>query len=245
VILGGIAISEEAKTFVALNEQRQRLSQADIFFGMLAAGEADAKLVQDMIAETGWTIRRQSNVASYGPGELQCAPMLVRQLREKSADAVRFGLTTLRAAYPDQPVRQAATLLNALGFLFVNLLEEQDSAAAIIASLAKADPDGWILRGKIFRERYPVLSGPAALARVIIDQARGKVGATGAALPPSSRAAPVVTTPPLASAPARAASPAAIAALARSGKAFCDQCDRMCTHAEVNACRDSHCKLKA
>lgn len=247
VVLGSIALSEEAETFVALNERRQRLSQSDIFFAMLAAGDPNARRAQELMEATGWQVIRHRPTNAYGPGDLGCAPMLVRQLQEKGEDAVRFGLATLRAAYPDRAVRPGSTMLKALFYLFVNLLEPQDSSAAIVAALAKDSPENWLLQGAIFHERHPTLSGTAALARVIIDRARGKAGAASAALPPPSRA-PLAATPTATATgprprPAAELTPAQ-RALARSGKSFCDQCDQMATQARVDACRDAHCVLK-
>lgn len=236
VVLGGIDHAEEAHTFVALNEQRQRLSQADIFFGMLAAGNADAKAVQDMIDQTRWRVIRSRNTAARLPGELDCAPMLVRMMREKNAEAVRFALTVLRAAYPETPVRQVATMLTSLGLLFVHLLEEQDSAAGLIAAIARTSPESWIMQGKNLRERRPTLSGPAALAHAMLAAARGKP------LPAPSPAS--VTTSPASPTPAAAKAAATTAPLAfgLSGKGWCSQCEQLVTRDRAAACRDSHCK---
>lgn len=234
VVLGAIAIEEEASTFVALNEQRQRLSQADIFFAMLAAGDHDAKAVYGIMGETGWQIIRHRATAAYGPGELYCAPMLVRQLQALGPDAVRFGLTVLRTAWPETAVRPGASLLKALFHLFANLLETTDSAAAITAALATERPESWILRGEIRRERQPTLSSNIALAMEIAAAARGAIPAA-----PSLSPAPVLKTGSVAR-PVELTDP-----LGQSSKSWCDQCDQLVTSARAAACHSPHCKLSA
>jgi hypothetical protein len=52
----------EASAFVALNTQRQKLSQGDIFNAMLAAGDEAAKTVAGpALEQTGWSMARTSN----------------------------------------------------------------------------------------------------------------------------------------------------------------------------------------
>jgi len=241
VVLGGVALAEEAGTFVALNQQRQRLSQADIFHAMLAAGDADAQLVQDLLEETGWRLVRSRNTAARKPGELDCAPMIVIQLRYEGRAAIHQGLTSLRAAYPDAAVRQVATMLKALFYLYSTLFEEGDSAAALHAAIGAHDPDTWIMRAAVQRERQPTLSNHAALARVMIDAARGKP-LTPPVAPPVAQ--PQAPQPRHALRPAAPPEAGAFTGPAPA-KAFCRQCDRLRTLAEAHACRDAHCKLKS
>lgn len=248
-MLAGIDHAQEASTFVALNVRRQRLSQSDIFHGMLAAGDGDAKAVAEILAETGWTVRRHGTTAAYHPGDLGCAPMLVKRLRSSSAATVRFGLTVMRAAWPDKPVRQGATILHGLFHLYDNLLDDHPrlTSAALIEAIGQQTPEGWLLNAEILRERRPTLSGPAALAMVILDDATGpSFGRPAPAVPvPLAVPAPV---PQIATAPATLPAPRPVTlrdnAFGKSGKGWCEQCERLCTRDQATACRTPFCKLK-
>jgi len=221
VVLSGVAHTEEAETFVALNTRRQRLSQSDLFNAMLAAGDDHAIAVADLLAETGWRIARTKNTAAWKPGDIECAPMLAGRMATDGAAAVRFALTVVREAWPKYPVRQSATLITGLLAVFAGKAGRIESQSELIAMLSAALPDTWVLRGAIKREKNPFLSRPHALAHAIVE-----------ALPGNAPQQPV-TAPPV------------IDHLAATGKAFCDQCDKLVTAAEATACRDRFCKSKA
>ena len=94
VILSGRDRSNEAATFVALNTKRQKLSQADIFFGMLASGDAEAAATAAILEDQGGECAavptrsvcgRGAGEASqsFQAGDLACAPMLIREVKLK------------------------------------------------------------------------------------------------------------------------------------------------------------------
>lgn len=242
VVLAGIGISDEAKTFVSLNQERQRLSQADIFHGMLAAGDEHAKIALTIIEETRWRVVKGRNTATRAAGELDCAPMITRQVKAGGADAVRFALSILKSAYPDTPVRPAATMLKALFFVFENLIEDGLNSSKLVKALTGHDPDSWILRGQIQRERTPTLSGTAALARVMVNAAVGKPDTPGSIeiiRREICTAAPVIVA---AAAKPGSKSPATFGV---SGKGWCNQCEQLADRARAAACRDTHCSMKS
>lgn len=169
VILSTVDHAAEAATFVALNTQRQRLSQTDLFHGMLAAGDEAAKQTAQVIAETGWKIGKGTNVATYGPGYLSCAPMLVRALATHGAPIVRNALTALREAYPDYAFNTASTMLKALIAIYRDGDLEGIDPDLLIETLGSADPDVWIEGGRDHRRRNPALSHSEALAASIVN----------------------------------------------------------------------------
>lgn len=129
VILPALDIGAEAEAFVKLNTARQKLSQADIFAGMLAAGDPDAVRIDTIMRETGWQLVRSNNSANWQPGALQCAPRLARLLRAHGEAAVRNALASLREAFPETPVRNGARTIEALVRIFAR------------GTLAGFDPD--------------------------------------------------------------------------------------------------------
>ena len=168
VVLSTVDQATEAATFVALNTERQRLSQAELFFGMLAAGDDAAKQTAEVIAETGWKIARGKYMLQYGPGHLACAPMLVRALSYHGAVIVRNALTALREAYPDTAFDSVATMLKALIAIYRDDDLEGLDPDLLIETLGSASPDTWIDGGRDYRRRNPVMSHSEALAASIV-----------------------------------------------------------------------------
>lgn len=256
-ILSSLDHAGEARTFVELNTKRQRLSQSDVFHGMLAAGDPDAIAVQQMMEDTGWHIARHTNTACYKPGQLECAPMLVTTLKNKGRPAVLFGLTTLRAAYPHEPVRQAATLLKALFELFEKSPEAIGNAAALITTIGSVPTEQWISRGIVHHARNAHLTNSSALASVMLAALRGEeppstrpVSTTPGAAPIGTNAiAPsyAKTAPPartFAPEPARRAKPKIAPAFGHDGKGWCTQCEQNRSKAAAAACESRFCKLR-
>lgn len=222
----------EADTFIRLNTQRQALSQSDIFHGQLARGDADARRLQDMLDEIGWTVRRSTNSALFNAGDLNCAPMLVKRMAAGEEDTVRFALVTLRSAYPDTPVRSIATFLKALMEL-PDRLDGDDvpDPADIARLLARSTPDEWSVLGAEVRGRNRTLSNAECLAIAI---ARAADGTTPPPPPPPApvRPASAFTRQPH--------NPFTL----EGGAAWCSQCEQRCTRTKAANCKDRFCKLK-
>lgn len=258
VVLSSLGIEEEARTFVELNTRRQRLTQAEVFHGMLAAGDPDAKQVAQLLETTDWRVRRGSNTAAYGPGELECAPMLVRVLGTKGVHPIRFGLAALRAAYPEKPVRVAATLLKALFEIFDRMDGEGLSTANVVNTLGSAEPGDWVTRGAVLRELKPTIGQTSAIAQVVIDAARPP-----APEPELARECPTeadleldrqlaATHSPKANAPmpvvralpSRAVPDNPEPRFGTSGKGWCSQCETLRTRDQAKTCMSKFCKLR-
>lgn len=183
VVLPAIDREEEAKTFVNLNTARQRLSQIEIFNGMLAASDPDALALVNLLQETGWKVARHFNSANYEPGELACAPMLVRQVRAIGEATVRNALTALREAYPDTPVTVPSKLLGALMLIFQHdWMRRGFDADDLIEALADCeDPQGWLEEGRGMARANPALSSREAIAEAMCEAARYAARERGAA----------------------------------------------------------------
>lgn len=266
-ILSSLDHAGEARTFVELNTKRQKLSQRDVFHGMLAAGDPDAIAVQHLLEETGWSIASGSGTNNWKPGQLECAPMLVTALKTKGRPTVLFGLTVLRAAYPETPVRQTATLLKALFELFETPPEaigpeNTFGAAALITTIGSTPTEQWISRGIIHHARNAHLTNSGALAAVMLMALRGEE-------PPSTRPAstqPISTAPTpapigtnaiapsyakpappartFAPEPVRRAPPKVASPFGMDGKGWCEQCEQTRSKAAAAACESRFCKLR-
>ncbi|KPH67531.1 DUF6551 family protein [Novosphingobium sp. ST904] len=172
VVLTGRDTSAEAATFVALNTKRQKLSQADIFNGMLAAGDEEAKAMQAMLQQTGWRQRSHSTTSAFVAGDLACAPMLTRSLKAFGEAPVRNALTALREAYLQTPVRNAATLLKALMPIYRDGDLDGGDPDLFIQTLSEAEPADWELHGMDHRRKHPVLSRIEAISGSMLEAYR-------------------------------------------------------------------------
>lgn len=252
VITSGLGVAGEAGTFVKLNTQRQRLSQVEVFRGMLAAGDPDAVAVQALLEQTGWRLTRTKNVAIWKPGDLDCGPMLVRMRKARGEEAVRFALTILRAAYPETAVTVCATLLAALGEVFNGDDLAEIPAADLAAAIGKIEPRRWRLRAVKHRERFPAISEQTAIAQCFLEAAKA-LPAPGPDMPltPAERAHPAIKAEPqqaLRPAPSFTSTPRPAAKpspFGTEGKGWCNQCDGLRTRDHAARCTSKFCSLKA
>lgn len=172
VILSGCNQAQEANTFVALNTRRQRLSQADIFNGMLAASDPDAVRMAAILDETGWRQVKSSNLEVQRPGSLICAPMLIKAVKSNGEAPVRNALTALREAYPDSPVTNTAALIKALVLIY----RDNDLAGIdpdlFIETLGTVLPTDWPDYGREQRRMSPALSNIEGIAAAMVAAAK-------------------------------------------------------------------------
>ncbi len=246
VIQSNLDVSEEARAFVELNTQRQRLSQADIFHGLLAAGDPAAKQTAELLEQTGWRIRKSSNSAGFRPGDLVCAPRIAQQLKTYGPAPVRAALDAARKAYPDVAITTSARLLIALIWLFrdPDVGDDDAAIARVTATLAQRIVADWHHRGHAERQRVPSLSEIEALGRAIkaslpapiVAAAPAPAAPSPAPPPPAARAFTPVAAPKRT--PARTKFPA-------SGKAWCGQCETRVTEATAKSCASAHCKVRS
>ncbi len=255
VINAGLDLAGEARTFVKINTERQKLSDSDVFLGMLAAGDGDAVAVQGIMESTGWSLARTKNCAIWKPGQLICGPMLMRMLKARGEHAVRFALATLRAAYPETAVTVTATLLAALGEIFDGEDMAGLTAAALADAIGATEPRRWRIRAARRRERFTGESEQTALAQCMIAAAKGQgeaafghpaTAAPAPALAPApSTGHPAIATrvAPTGAAPRLAALPAK-SPFGSEGKGWCDQCQSLRSRLYATTCADRFCKLR-
>lgn len=180
VILSNVDQAGEAETFVALNTKRQRLSQSDIYLGLLAAGDAEAVRVAELLAETGWRQVRTSNTDRWDPGELNCGPMLVKAMKTHGEAAVRNALAALGEAYAGRVVTCSGTLLRALLNIYRDGDLNGEDPDAFIEALGESDPTDWEDLRRDVQYRRPVLSRIEAIGQAMLESYRAHARAKAA-----------------------------------------------------------------
>ncbi len=222
----------EARIFVGVNTRRQALSQTDLFIGMLAYGDEDARLTSQLLDETGWRVVRTTGTDRWKPGDLTCAPLITRLLKVNGAAAVRSALWILRQAWPDVVITSPASLIQAM----VLLVREGgklagDPESAIVEQLRACSPAAWLASAARLREADPSCSRIVSLARAIGEHAfiakTPRVSARLLAPPPRKVELP----------------PAGDSSL--DGKCWCDQCEQRVTAGQAQACKSQFCAAKA
>lgn len=159
-----VTAADEARTFIALNTHRQKLSQGDVFNAMLAAGDESAKTTALLLEETGWKLTRNHSITVTG--RLNCAPMIATTVRRLGECVVRNALTALREAY-DCPVPNAATLLKALFAIYRDKrIADPDT---LIEMLGAVLPTDWQLEAAGVKIRNAQMSREEALVECIVS----------------------------------------------------------------------------
>jgi hypothetical protein len=235
VVLPAIGADEEARAFVDLNTKRQRLSQTDIFHGMLAAGDLEAKATAELLEATGWRVVRGRYSASWKPGDLDCAPSVATQLRIHGPVAVREALWALRSAYPDEVVAAPARLLQALVQIFRPESPNKGERARLVASMKPISARAWMPRADKYRLHYPDASQVQSIVAVIAQAA----GLWKEPLAPRElgKSAPRAQTV--------AARVANEKLFSDDGRAWCSQCEQRVDRSRAAACTSQFCKLKS
>ncbi|MCH2486867.1 MAG: hypothetical protein MK010_03870 [Erythrobacter sp.] len=214
VILSGIDKTGEASAFVDLNTKRQRLSQLDIFTGMLAAGDEDAKQVAAILQKTGWRIRRSSNTQGFKPGDLVCAPMLARHVKARGPKPVEFALDVLRRAYKEKPVTSSAQLLEAL----IAYHARKPIPEEAIAAIRSRPPGMWKVLSEQIIEAEQLSRRDALVAA--IDRTVGRKELVQPKKQPSAVGLPA------------------------EFEAWCDQCDARVGPTKAATCASPFCSLR-
>lgn len=171
VIIAGADHSTEAETFVALNTQRQSLSQGNIFNAMLSAGDEDAIRIGRLLEETGWRMARSSATNKWKPGELFCGPRLTKWLKSDGEEVVRNALTALREAYHDKVVTCTVNLIDALILIYREDAKYPGfDPDLLIEALATVEPNDWLELAMDARQANPALSRREAIAVAMIEE---------------------------------------------------------------------------
>lgn len=162
--------AEEARTFVALNQQRQRLSQGDIFRASLASGDEEAQATLYLIEKSGLSLAAHSNWTAWKPGQIFCAPAITKARKQYGDGIVGSALTVLSRAYPDEPLRFAGTLLPALYPVFQGRAKIAGfDPECFQEAVSSVDQQGWLDEASVIRVREQCSRREALITALIIE----------------------------------------------------------------------------
>ena len=162
--------ADEAKTFVALNLKRQKLSQGDVFRASLATGDPEARETLEMIERTGFSLAPHSNWTAWKPLQIFCAPQITKSRRQYGDKIVEQALAALARAYPDVPLRYAGTMLPALYAVFKGRARLDDfDLDRFVTLLGSIEQEGWLDEASGIRVQHQVSRREALILAFSIE----------------------------------------------------------------------------
>lgn len=164
--------ADEAATFVALNERRQRLSQGDKFAAALASGDATAKKVLAMMQGCGLTVARHSNPTAWQPRQLFCGPAIAKAIKQHGERSVSCALVALAEAYEGVVLSRGATLLQALYPVYRDHADADFDPDLFIEALGSLEQGDWIEEATALKRADPTVSQRQAMTEVMIREYR-------------------------------------------------------------------------
>ncbi|EJL30094.1 DUF6551 family protein [Novosphingobium sp. AP12] len=229
-------VSAEAASFVKLNQQRKPLSKLDLFKAAIASGDKEACEIVKAMADAGLAVAPHANPTAWKPGMVSNIAGIEASWRKHGSRRTSVALRALAQAYAGQVLQLAGTIFP--GIAAVSFDEHtrhkiflHDRLEKFITMLAIRSQDDWrrdIARARVDNTGLSLTSASEHVIREAWGRASGSKPATTETVarpaPPAARPAPVSM---------------------RTGKQWCDQCDRSVDHREIAACADKFCKTKA
>lgn len=171
VIASSADVGEEAQTFVALNQRRQKLSQGDVFSAQLAAGDPDAKHAFELIEGAGLSLARTHTPAAWKPGEIFCGPAIASAIKRYGDGVVMRALNAIAQAYRGLILERAATLLQPLYIVYSTDARSAGwDNARFVSTLAAITQRGWLGKGAELQTYDPSLNARDAIAGAMLSE---------------------------------------------------------------------------
>jgi len=104
------SVADEAAMFVAMNRARKPMNRLDDFHAALAASDAEAIEIQDLVSEAGLTISRNTSSTAWKPGEIAFTASIASTLRKHGRQIVSAALTNIAEGFPGQRVVHSGSI---------------------------------------------------------------------------------------------------------------------------------------
>jgi hypothetical protein len=220
--------SDEAASFVALNQMRRPLSAVDIFKAALVAEDEEAVTILRALTDAGLRLAEHSNHTAWKPGMIANIGGIQRVYRRSGHNVVRVALSALAKAWPGLVLQYAGTVFP--GFAAVALDEHRlrSDPATTIEDLAA-------LAGRLSQMEWRLVASRAAAEAG---------GSTREGAEVAFRAAWRARHSPPVAKVATVPAPSFAVALAPAEMAWCQQCDQRVSGARAARCADRFCKMR-
>jgi hypothetical protein len=104
------SVADEAAMFVAMNRARKPMNRLDDFHAALAASDAEAIEIQDLVSEAGLTISRNTSSTAWKPGEIAFTASIASTLRKHGRQIASAALTNIAEAFSGQRVVHSGSI---------------------------------------------------------------------------------------------------------------------------------------
>lgn len=136
------SMSEEARMFIVANRARKSMSRLDDFYAALAAGDEDAKEIQQIVCDAGLRIARSTSATSWKPGEIAFTSAIAEAIRRYGPAITSGVLTNMAVAFPNQRFSHGGAMFVALTKIMARPFEGFDPDR-LVSALETKTQDQW------------------------------------------------------------------------------------------------------
>lgn len=141
-VFGYSGPEEEARMFITANRARKPMNRLDDFHAALAAADEDALEIQQLVADAGLKITRNTSSAAWKPGEIAFTTSIATTIRKHGAAIASAALTNIAQAFPGQKVIHSGSIFLGLVKILVSPPEGFDPDR-LFAALQTRDAEAW------------------------------------------------------------------------------------------------------
>jgi hypothetical protein len=174
-------IEAEAQAFVALNTARRPLSTYAIWKAAIAANDAQAILLRDVLARHSLRLSGNNNKDRCPPGEISCVTKLQRLLATHGEPHLDRVIGVLVGAFGDEPLVHGPILITALSALFAQHDDTELATDLMIRVLRGKNQDMW---ARAFNARMAQTGDGYQIAAIAVLRNAAFHSPTSAAPPP-------------------------------------------------------------
>lgn len=146
VVLPSRSADDEAKAFVALNQQRRALTTMDLFKAALLAGNTEAVAIRDAMDAAGLTLANTSNTDSWKPMQIINIGGMQRCYRSHGDRVLRASLAIGAQGFAGQQLRYFGTIFPGIAAAVAkdSVRHDADMLALIAEVLGGGSQQHWL-----------------------------------------------------------------------------------------------------
>lgn len=100
--------------FILANRARKPMNRLDDYFAALAAADEDALEIQQLVAEAGLRVARNTSSTAWLPGEVAFTSAIAKSVRRFGPAITSAVLTNMAVAFPDQKLTHGGAIFGGL-----------------------------------------------------------------------------------------------------------------------------------
>lgn len=105
---------EEARMFILANRARKPMNRLDDYFAALAAADEDALEIQQLVADAGLQVARNTSSSAWRPGEIAFTSAMASSVRRFGPAITSAVLTNMAVAFPNQKLTHGGAIFGGL-----------------------------------------------------------------------------------------------------------------------------------